>query len=527
MYEHMNRLIAALMSGLHERDEAVRLGLLASLAGESMFLLGPPGVGKSLIARRLQMVFTDAKTFSYLMGRFSTPDEVFGPLSIRRLKQDDRYERVTANYLPEADVVFLDEIWKASAPIRNALLTVLNERLYRNGSQEMELPLKVFIGASNELPEDDETAAAFWDRFLIRLVLGPVEDPDAFLNLVRDTEDVYADVVPPSEKITAAQYADIQAELAGIQVPDDIGSLILSIRDRLRPKPSPDGGGMSGEDTIGVSTPHAPVVSDRRWKKIVRLLRASALLHGRSAVEALDCAVIRHCVWNSLGDRPATDAIVREALTEHAARPVVLATARTRLEKLNDRFLSATVEVVEEEVTQPVLYREEYYRLLNAEAKDADAADPEQVLVWHGDIDDLDPEESGTIDVFRYRDEKLAGSETVSARRVGRWALEIAGETRNIETATRIATTTRSREMDPEESEELIRTVRALIDEVRAETDRVVDRCTQIMDQARGHLFVQREDARIITAASERAAEELAKVRLEAEQFLSRVLPAQ
>ena len=243
MYERMNRLITALMTGLHERDEAVRLGLLASMAGESMFLLGPPGVGKSLIARRLQMVFKDAKSFTYLMGRFSTPDEVFGPLSIRRLKQDDRYERVTTDYLPDADVVFLDEIWKASAPIRNALLTALNERLYRNGSQEMELPLKVFIGASNELPENDETAAAFWDRFLIRLVLSPIEDAGAFRRLVNDTSDVYADVVPENDKISREEYATFQDALLTVEVPEPVGTLLVDVRDRLRadlPRESPD-----------------------------------------------------------------------------------------------------------------------------------------------------------------------------------------------------------------------------------------------------------------------------------------------
>lgn len=156
------------------------MAFLSSIAGESIFLLGLPGVGKSLIARRLKLAFRDARSFEYLMSRFSTPDEIFGPVSISKLKDEDTYERLVEGYLPTADVVFLDEIWKAGPSIQNALLTVLNEKLFRNGDHELRLPLKGIISASNELPAQDEGLEALWDRYLIRIVVPPLISEKAF-----------------------------------------------------------------------------------------------------------------------------------------------------------------------------------------------------------------------------------------------------------------------------------------------------------------------------------------------------------
>ena len=165
MKERINDLLQAMNTGAFEREELVALTLLSAFAGESIFLLGLPGVGKSMVARRLKMAFNQGQSFEYLMSRFSTPDEIFGPVSISKLKDKDTYERITDGYLPTADVVFLDEIWKAGPAIQNSLLTVLNEKIFHNGKQDIQLPLKAVISASNELPAEGEGLEALWAPF--------------------------------------------------------------------------------------------------------------------------------------------------------------------------------------------------------------------------------------------------------------------------------------------------------------------------------------------------------------------------
>jgi MoxR-like ATPase len=228
--QKVENLLQKLNEGVVEKEEAIRLALLSAIAGESIFLLGAPGVAKSLIARRLKFAFKDATNFEYLMNRFSTPDEIFGPVSISKLKNEDKYERIVKNYLPSADVVFLDEIWKAGPSIQNTLLTVINEKIYRNGEQEIKIPLKALIAASNELPAQNEGLEALWDRFLVRLVVEGINDKKNFNTMITQTANPYQDNVPDELKIDKDEYEYFGLEIANIKVPETVLNVIHAIR---------------------------------------------------------------------------------------------------------------------------------------------------------------------------------------------------------------------------------------------------------------------------------------------------------
>ena len=269
----------SLTTGLVERDVAIRLALLAALSGEHLLLLGPPGTAKSLVARRLHLAFADAAYFERLLTRFSVPEELFGPLSIKGL-EEDRYERLTESYLPAASIAFLDEIFKANSAILNALLTLLNEREFDNGTRRERTPLMAVVGASNELPEGEELDALY-DRFLLRLHVGPVSK-DEFPNLLKLRGDAAPDM-PDALKLTRANLDTVQETAGDVGVPDDVEALLCDLREWCTAEEIP--------------------VSDRRWRKVVKLLQTSALTNGRETVSIWDCWLLQHCLWSDTEDR--------------------------------------------------------------------------------------------------------------------------------------------------------------------------------------------------------------------------------
>ncbi len=265
-----------------ERREVIEGTLYALLSSESILLLGPPGTGKSSLARAVAQAF-GARYFERLLTKFTTPEEIFGPVSLKAL-ENDRYTRITTDKLPEAEIAVIDETFKANSAILNSLLTLMNERLFHNDDgQPTPCPLVTLVGASNELPEGSELEALF-DRFLLRYELSYLLRPSN-LRAILTAPDPTSPASMTMDELRAAQ-----TEVLTVKITDETLDALLAIRE--------------------VCKAEGIVASDRRWKKCLKAARASAYLAGESKTSPEDLSLLMDCLWREPKERPKLARVV-------------------------------------------------------------------------------------------------------------------------------------------------------------------------------------------------------------------------
>lgn len=288
LVDKLNDVLQHLKKTFVGKDDIIDLMGICLTGRENLFLLGPPGTAKSAMVRALANLL-EGKTFEYLLTRFTEPNELFGPFDIRKLREGDLVTN-TEGMLPEANLIFLDELLNANSAILNSLLMALNEKIFRRGKETKALPALLFIGASNHLPEDEALQALF-DRFLLRVHCDNVDPADLEKVLQAGWQLEQSDIATPA-KISAEEVRALQTMTTTIDLSAIRGSYITLIQ-QLR--------------NAGIQ------ISDRRAVKLQRLIAASAVLCKRNTAILSDMWVLRY-IWDTEEQQEIISAIVNTAL---------------------------------------------------------------------------------------------------------------------------------------------------------------------------------------------------------------------
>ncbi len=307
MKEKILKLLEILNEGLVDKESTMKIGLLALLAGENIVLLGPPGTAKSEVARRLSQVVDSGNYFEYLLTKFTTPEELFGPLSIKELK-NDTFSRKTDGYLSKVEVAFLDEVFKANSSILNSLLTIINEKKYHNGKEEMEVPLISLIGASNEFPKQEELLALY-DRFLIKREVDYISN-DMKIRLLNLKNTEFS--IPKEFKMTVNEIKKVQKKCLKIEIPEKISRIIIKViqnyENHFKNKKDDNEKELSEK------------ISDRKIVKVSKLLKVSAYTNGRKEVDISDLILLNDCLWNNPKNRKVVEDVIGNTVEKELMR---------------------------------------------------------------------------------------------------------------------------------------------------------------------------------------------------------------
>ncbi|MBN6188093.1 AAA family ATPase [Aneurinibacillus sp. BA2021] len=301
-----------------EREELIRLLFLSIMSGENALLIGPPGTAKSQLARSISQLFGSEQWFDYLLTRFTTPDELFGPVSLQELKQD-RYIRQTDGYLPASQFAFLDEIFKANSAILNALLSILNERLFFNGREKQEVPLMFLMAASNELPEENEQLTALYDRFLMRYEVAYLKNIASYERMFELPDD------PLPHILTLADVAVVREMSRQVALPASLVYFLYQLKQAMEEK----------EFTL----------SDRRWSKIGHVWKTSAALNGRGHVSIWDTVYTPHMLWDVPEDLPVLTELFDKHFQEALKREMEEELPLRRYEQTAEKWLEKEEEL--------------------------------------------------------------------------------------------------------------------------------------------------------------------------------------